>query len=142
LRGEARALQARAEPLGSRVYFPGFVPDAELPALYAGAALFLYPSRAEGFGIPPLLAMASGVPVVAADAGAVTETLGGTGLVVPPGDAAALAAALRTLLYDPSPLSDLRARGRARAAAFTVDALASRMRAAYERAASRPGESR
>lgn len=138
LRGEARALQARAEPLGSRIHFPGFVPDAALPALYAGAALFLYPSRAEGFGIPPLLAMASGVPVVAADSGAVAETLGGAGIVVPPGDAAALAAALRALLRDPAPLTDLRARGRARAAAFTVDALASRMRAAYERAASRP----
>ncbi|HTL99922.1 MAG TPA: glycosyltransferase family 1 protein [Candidatus Omnitrophota bacterium] len=138
LRGEARALKARAEPLGSRIHFPGFVPEAELPALYAGAALFLYPSRAEGFGIPPLLAMASGVPVVAADSGAVTETLGGTGIVVPPGDAAALAAALRSILRDPAPLTDLRARGRARAAAFTVEALASRMRAAYERAASRP----
>jgi alpha-1,3-rhamnosyl/mannosyltransferase len=141
LRGESRALRSRAEPLGARVHFPGFVPDAELPALYAGASLFLYPSRAEGFGIPPLLAMASGVPVVAADSGAVAETLGGAGVVLPAGDPAALAGALRALLRDPAPLSDLRARGRVRAAAFTVDALASRMRAAYELAASRPGES-
>lgn len=141
LRGEARALRGRAEPLGHRVHFPGFVPDADLPALFAGAALFVYPSRAEGFGIPPLLAMASGVPVVAADTGAVAETLGGAGVVVPPGDPAALAHALRALLRDPAPLSDLRARGRVRAGAFSVDALASRMRAAYERAASRPGGS-
>jgi glycosyltransferase involved in cell wall biosynthesis len=141
LRGEARALRSRAEPLGDRVRFPGFIPDAELPALFAGASLFLYPSRAEGFGIPPLLAMASGVPVVAAGAGAVAETLGDAGIVVPPGDPAALAGALRALLRDPAPLSNLRARGRVRAGAFTVDALASRMQAAYERAASLPGGS-
>lgn len=141
LRGEARALRSRAGPLGDRVHFPGFIPDADLPALYAGASLFLYPSRAEGFGIPPLLAMASGVPVVAADTGAVTETLDGAGILVPPGNRAALADALRALLADPAPLSTMRARGRARAAAFTVDALASRMRAAYERAASRPAGS-
>lgn len=141
LRGEARALRRRAEPLGDRVHFPGFIPDAELPALVAGAVLFLYPSRAEGFGIPPLLAMASGVPVLAADTAAVAETLGGAGIVVPPGDPAALAAVLRGLLRDPAPLSDLRARGRVRAGAFTVDALASRIQAAYERAASLPGGS-
>lgn len=137
----AREARRRAEPLGSGFHFPGFVPDHDLPALYGGASLFLYPSRAEGFGIPPLLAMAAGVPVVAADSGAVPEVLDGSGVIVPPGEVPALAAALRAILDDPSPLSDLRARGRARAAAFTVDALASRMRAAYERAASRPGES-
>lgn len=139
---EGRALRARAEAIaGTGARFAGFVPDADLPALYAGASLFLYPSRAEGFGIPPLLAMAGGVPVVAADSGAVPEVLAGSGVVVPPGDASALASALGAALDDPAPLSELRARGRARAAAFTVDALASRMRAAYERAASRPGES-
>lgn len=138
---EARTLRSRARGIAPEVQFPGYVPDRDLPALYAAASLFLYPSRAEGFGIPPLLAMASGVPVVAADSGAVPEVLGGAGMIVPPGDPAALAAALRSILDDPAPLSEWRARGRARAAAFTVDALASRMRAAYERAASRPGGS-
>ena len=157
LSAEGRALRARAETLGlvgaagpsaaasgragAVVAFPGFVPDADLPALYAGASLFIYPSRAEGFGIPPLLAMAAGVPVVAADSGAVPEVLGGAGVVVPAGDVAALAAALRSIRDDPSLLSDLRARGKARAAGFTVAALAARMRAAYERAASGPGGS-
>jgi glycosyltransferase involved in cell wall biosynthesis len=153
LSAEGRALRARAEALGlvsaagsaaaagADVHFPGFVPDPDLPALYAGASLFIYPSRAEGFGIPPLLAMAAGVPVVAADSGAVPEVLGGAGVVVPAGDAAALAAALRAIRDDPSPLSTRRTLGQARAAAFTVDALTARMRAAYERAASRPGGS-
>jgi glycosyltransferase involved in cell wall biosynthesis len=153
VRGEARALQKRAAALGtgptggtggsaeSGVHFPGFVPDAELAALFGGASLFIYPSRAEGFGIPPLLAMAAGVPVIAADGGAVPEVLGGAGVVVPAGDSAALAEALRRALADPASLAASRAAGRARAAAFTVDALAARMRAAYERAATRPGGS-
>lgn len=141
LQGEARALRRRAEPLGATVHFPGYVPDRDLAALYGGASLFLYPSRAEGFGIPPLLAMAAGVPVLAADSGAVPELLGDAGVVVAPGDPAAMAAALREIIRDSAPLATLRARGRARAAGFTVDAMASRMRAAYERAASRPGES-
>lgn len=141
LGAEARGARRRAEPLGPGVHFPGFIPDSDLPALFAGASLFLYPSRAEGFGIPPLLAMAAGVPVVAADSGAVPEVLAGSGIVVTPGDSAALASALRAILDDPAPLSDLRARGRARAGGFSVDALAARMRAAYERAASRPGGS-
>jgi glycosyltransferase involved in cell wall biosynthesis len=140
-RGEARALRERAAPLGQGVHFPGFVPDAELAALFGGASLFIYPSRAEGFGIPPLLAMAAGVPVVAADSGAVPEVLAGAGVVVPAGDPAALADALARALADPGSLAAARAKGRERAAAFTVDAMAARMRAAYERAASRPGES-
>jgi glycosyltransferase involved in cell wall biosynthesis len=151
VRGEARALRDRAASLGTggdaategaAIHFPGFVPDAELAALFGGASLFIYPSRAEGFGIPPLLAMAAGVPVVAADSGAVPEVLGGTGVVVPAGDASALAEALRRALADPASLAASRAAGRARAAAFTVDAMAERMRAAYERAATRPGGSK
>jgi glycosyltransferase involved in cell wall biosynthesis len=137
----ARPLRERALALASPVHFPGYVPDADLPALYGGASLFLYPSRAEGFGIPPLLAMAAGVPVVAADGGAVPEVLGGAGAVVPAGDSAALAGALERALGDAGALSASRAAGRLRAAAFTVDALASRMRAAYERAATPRGAS-
>src|SRR5688572_1471005 len=114
IRGEARALRERAAPL-PQIHFPGYVPDADLPALYGGASLFLYPSRAEGFGIPPLLAMAAGVPVVAADSGAVPEVLGGSGWVVPPGDSAALAAALERALAEPDALSASRAAGRDRA---------------------------
>src|SRR5258706_8714144 len=146
-RGEASALRDRAASLGkgdtgaSAIHFPGFVPDAELAALFGGASLFIYPSRAEGFGIPPLLAMAAGVPVVAADSGAVPEVLSGAGVVVPAGDATALAEALRRAVADPASLAASRAAGRARAAAFTVDAMAARMRAAYERAATRPGGS-
>lgn len=140
--GHARRLEARAAPLYPKVLFPGYVPDAELSALYGGASLFIYPSRAEGFGIPPLLAMAAGVPVVAADGGAVPEVLGGAGIVVPAGDVPALVAALEAALADTTSLAVNRARGRARALEFTVDALASRMREAYEQAATRPGGSK
>jgi glycosyltransferase involved in cell wall biosynthesis len=122
-------------------HFPGFVRDDELASLYGGASLFVYPSRAEGFGIPPLLAMAAGVPVIAADNGAVPEVLGDAGVVVPAGDPAALAGALERALADPASLAAARAAGRARAAGFTVAAMAERMRAAYERAASPRGAS-
>jgi glycosyltransferase involved in cell wall biosynthesis len=138
---EGRALRELAAARSVPAQFPGFIADDELAALYGGASLFIYPSRAEGFGIPPLLAMASGVPVVAADNGATTEVLADAGIVVPAGDAAALAAALERVLADPASLAPSRAAGRARASRFTVDAMASRMRAAYERAASPRGAS-
>lgn len=72
----------QAQGLGSRVRWLDFVPEQELPALYAGADLFVWPSVYEGWGLPPMEAMASGVPVIVSDGGALPEVVGDTGEVV------------------------------------------------------------
>ncbi len=97
----------------------GRVTDAELRALYAHAACLLFPSRYEGFGLPPLEAMACGCPVVAARSGAVQEVCGDDALYFEPDDAAGLCAATERLLDDPDLASSMRARGLARARLFT-----------------------
>ncbi|HEX7078715.1 MAG TPA: glycosyltransferase family 1 protein [Candidatus Eisenbacteria bacterium] len=134
---EGEACRARAAALGLRAHFPGYVADSDLAALYAGASLFLYPSRYEGFGIPPLLAMAAGVPSLVGDGGALPEVVGDGGVVVPSGDVVAWSRAVERAAADPDSLRPLGAAGSARAARFTVEALAERMTRAYERAASR-----
>jgi glycosyltransferase involved in cell wall biosynthesis len=72
----------------------GYVDDADLPALYAGAAAFAMPSLYEGFGLPCIEAMAAGTPVVAADSAALPEACGGAALLASPHDPDAFAAAL------------------------------------------------
>src|SRR5207237_2808858 len=95
--------------------FAGYASDADLPDLYAAASVFAYPSLYEGFGIPPLEAMACGTPVVASTGGALPELLGDAALLVDPCDEEALAEAIRAAAQD---TGDLRRRGLARAAGF------------------------
>lgn len=134
----ATAVQRAGEARGLRVHLPGYVPDEDLASLLGGATLFVYPSRYEGFGIPPLLAMAAGTPCVVSDAPAIREVVGDAGLLFPSGDATALGALLAVVFQDPSILAPLEARGRERAAPFSVQALAERMIRVYERTASTP----
>ena len=132
--------EALASSLGVRARFPGYVPDADLSLLLAGATLFVYPSRIEGFGLPLLFAMASGLACVAGDAGAMPEVVGDAGLLFPSGDVHALAAILRGAAEAPERLDALRARGPERARGFTAEAQAERMIRVYEgAAATRPG---
>lgn len=98
----------------------GYVDDALLPGLYAGASAFVLPSLHEGFGLPCLEAMAAGVPVVAADRGALPATCGGAALMVEPRRPDRVADAVVAALGDRS----LRERGLAHAATFTWDATA------------------
>src|SRR6185437_13221134 len=97
----------------------GYVPEDELPGLYAGALALAMPSLYEGFGLPCLEAMACGTPVVAADRAALPETTGGAALLVDPDDAAAVTDALEQLVADSSYRHELAMRSVERAHPFT-----------------------
>jgi glycosyltransferase involved in cell wall biosynthesis len=97
----------------------GRVDDEDLSAILRRASVLAVPSRAEGFGLPVLEAMAVGTPVVHSDVPALVEVAGGTGLTVPRGDADALASALREVVDSSVATSERVAQGLLRAAAFT-----------------------
>lgn len=117
---------ATAQRLGleDAVRFPGYVADEDLPALYSGADCFAYPSLYEGFGLPPLEAMACGTPVLASHAGALAEVVGDAAWVVDPTDVRDIARGLLTLLTDPETARAYRERGLAHAATFSWRRLA------------------
>ena len=121
--------------LDDSVKLLGYVPDGDLPGLFAACAAFVFPSHYEGFGLPPLEAMACGAPVIAAKASAVPEVVGEAGLLIPPGDAGALTQALAGLLTNPELAQDLRQRGFARAALFSWQRAAQSTLAVYEEVA-------
>jgi glycosyltransferase involved in cell wall biosynthesis len=128
----ARAVAELAPDVRPRVRATGWLPDQERNDLLAGAAVLAYPSRYEGFGLPPLEAMAAGVPVVASDAGSLPEVLGTAAPLVPVGDVDALAGALRaTLALDGPAREAVIAAGRARAATFTWPACAAGLASLY-----------
>lgn len=122
----------RAGALGERVHFTGYVPEEDLPALIAGARLFVYPSQQEGFGFPPLEALACGVPVVATGSSSLAENLEGAASLVPVGDAEALGAEIERLLTDEPLRKRRRELGLQRAARFRWTESARRMLEAYE----------
>jgi len=113
----------------------GFVTRERLRELYRGARLFVYPSRHEGFGIPPLEAMACGAPVVATRTGAIPDFATGAALLVDPGDRDALRAAMVRVLGDAALRRDLRALGAERATQHRWDGSARTMTALLAEAA-------
>jgi glycosyltransferase involved in cell wall biosynthesis len=128
--GEAELRRATATAQHrDRIHRLGWVND--VGPLVAGAAVFVYPSRYEGFGFPPLEAMAAEVPVVATSVGALPEVLGGAAQLVPAGDPVALAAAIDGVLTDPELRDRLVRAGRERVAAFPSASAAAGLLSVY-----------
>lgn len=113
--------EVRFGRLPPRVYLTGHVSDDHLPALYSGAMAFVYVSVYEGFGLPPLEALASGVPVLASNRTALVEAVGDAGLMVDPYDVDGIAWGLKTLIEDKALREALRQRGFERARRFSWD---------------------
>lgn len=121
------ALRKRIDRSGTRVVVTGFVKRSLLRALYRRAAAFVYPSRYEGFGLPPLEAMACGTPVVTTRAGALGEVVADAAVTVAPDDPLALRRAIAEVLGDETLRRELAARGLARARQFRWEASAEAM---------------
>lgn len=142
--GVARPLVIAGPAGGETVDAPGLVrlpylPRDALIGLIAGARALLFPSLAEGFGLPVAEAMALGTPVLTAAGGALEETAGGAALLVPPEDVGVIGAAIARLDRDDRLRSELRELGRRRAAtAFGVEAFGGRLLAAYAKAVGVP----
>jgi glycosyltransferase involved in cell wall biosynthesis len=126
--------QVTREGLMEDVLFPGFVVDGDLPALYTLADLFLFPSLYEGFGLPPLEAMACGTPVVASDNSSLPEVLGSGALLVSAEDTTAITEAMARVLGDANLRTRLADQGRAQAARFTWERAAHQLIRAYHEA--------
>jgi len=114
--------------LGKHIRLLGYVPDEDLPTLYAGAGCFVFPTLYEGFGMPILEAMASGIPVLTSNTGAAPEVSGGLAVSVNPYDVEAMADGIDRALETPAPLL---AQARAHATAFTWERCASQTLALY-----------
>ena len=115
------------------VYGP--VDERDKPDLYRAADVFVFPSRYEGFGLDPLEAMASGVPVIAANATSLPEVVGDAGRLLPADDPAAWSDAVSTVAGDSATATEMRERGLTRAASFTWAHTAERTHAIYRQAA-------
>lgn len=132
--GSGSALRATIAErgLGERVHSLSDVPSADLPAVMQSATLFLYPSVIEGFGMPIVEALSSGVPVIASSGGHLDEAGGPDTRYVPGDDPAAWAAAISELLSDSAVAGRMRQRGAAYATRFDSDRLAARLVAVYD----------
>jgi glycosyltransferase involved in cell wall biosynthesis len=124
----------RASPFAADIRSLGFVPDQDLPNLYRAADVFVYPSLYEGFGLPPLEAMACGCPVIASSRGSLGEVLGDAAAVVQPEDIHTIARQLYVLATDSGTRNRLRAAGLAQARKFDWHKTATQMLDVYARA--------
>ena len=119
--------------LDEDVIFLGFVADQNLPALYSLADVFVFPSLYEGFGLPPLEAMACGTPVITSRTSSLPEVVDEAGLMVPANDPDMLAETIGRVLNDPGLGEDLAKRGVSQARKFTWQATGEKLLAIYQR---------
>jgi glycosyltransferase involved in cell wall biosynthesis len=131
--GEVAALAEQLR-LAEKVIFAGYLPDDDLPAVYSGAAAFVFPSLYEGFGLPPLEAMACGTPVVSSNAASLPEVVGNAAVLFDPLNAEALTAALEQLLTHEADADALIARGLDRARRFSWERCSRETLASYHAA--------
>jgi glycosyltransferase involved in cell wall biosynthesis len=124
--------------LSKYVRWIGYVDEEDKPTLYRHAEVFVFPSRREGFGLPPLEAMACGTPVVAGDGGSLPEIIGPAGFAVDPDDPRAMAGAIISILTQDDLAADLRRRGPLQAAKFTWENTAAETLLVYDRVMQRP----
>lgn len=134
------SIYARVQELGLQeaVVFPGFVADADLPALYSGAEFFAYPSLYEGFGLPIVEALACGTPVLTADNSCLPEAGGPGALYVKAEETDSIAQGLIRLAGDTSLRATLRAAGLVHASQFTWQRRAQQLLSAYQRVMANP----
>ena len=118
--------------LHKHVRFFGFVPDKTLAVLYRLARVFVFPSLYEGFGFPPLEAMAAGAPVITSNVSSLPEVVGDAALLIDPLDPAAIANAMRRVLMDSDLREDLRQRGLRRVQEFSWERSVRRVREIYD----------
>jgi glycosyltransferase involved in cell wall biosynthesis len=134
----SRALARRIERLalapGRRVLALGHLDRARLVRVFQAASLFVYPSLYEGFGLPPAEALACGVPAVVLDSSSLPEVVGDAGVLVPPGDTAALAAAIGRLVAEPELAAELAGRAPGQAARFRWQRAAAEMEEVFREA--------
>lgn len=130
--------RAAASPKKDRIRFLDYVDDADKPALYAAAAALVYPSFYEGFGMPPLEAMAVGTPVIASHVSSLGEVVADAGLLVDPHSVDDIADAMDAVIADPGLAADLRRRGFERAKHFTWESSAETLERTFAAIATRP----
>lgn len=127
---DPRRIAARLD-IPAAIHYPGHIDEGDKPAVYSAAAVFVYPSRYEGFGLPVLEAMACGTPVVTTDASSLPELVDDAALQVSPVDPRGMGAAVISLCVDDALRDTMRQRGLARAATFTWAGTARETLAAY-----------
>jgi glycosyltransferase involved in cell wall biosynthesis len=118
-------------PVREHVIFPGFVPDADLPAVYSGAQALVLPSLCEGFGLPVLEAMACRTPVICSNTSSLPEVAGDAALLIDPTDVDQIAGAITRVLTDSALSEQMRVRGEAQAARFSWERTAEETLAVY-----------
>jgi glycosyltransferase involved in cell wall biosynthesis len=126
--------------LAERIHFVGYVAAEELPWWYNAAEVFVYPSLYEGFGLPPLEAMACGTPVITSTASSLPEVVGQAGLLIDPVDVQALASALAQVLGDATLQAQMRTAGLEQARRFSWPKTAHLTVSSYRSALAAEGE--